>query len=76
MVGTYGTKNYRAVAPAIGIARDGFGLIEFQRRGDLWRHPELRGQPTLPEWSRNYLEGISGGRPPGAVLKQPDLAKR
>src|SRR5258708_2553244 len=38
---------------------------------------ELRGQAALyPEWSRNYLEGISGGRPSlGAVLKQPDLAK-
>ena len=77
MVSTYGTKKLPELfAPAIGIARDGFGLIEFNVEEIGGVTYELRGQDKLyPEWSRTYLEGIGGGRPAlGAVLKQPDLA--
>ncbi|HEY6715572.1 MAG TPA: gamma-glutamyltransferase, partial [Reyranella sp.] len=78
MVSTYGTRKLTELfAPAIAIARDGFGLIEFNVEEIGSATSELRGQATLyPEWSRTYLEGLSGGRPAlGAVLKQPDLAK-
>ncbi|MBV8191729.1 MAG: gamma-glutamyltransferase [Alphaproteobacteria bacterium] len=77
MVGSYGTKKLDELfAPAIGIARDGFSLIEFNVEEMTGATSELRGHSALyPEWSRTYLEGISGGRPAmGAVLKQPDLA--
>src|SRR3954470_6074019 len=79
MVSTYGTKKLPELfAPAIKIARDGFGLIEFNVEeigGSV--NSELKGQPKLyPEWSRVYIDGIVGGKPKlGAVLKQPDLAK-
>ena len=78
MVSTYGTRKLTELfAPAIAIARDGFGLIEFNVEEFGGATSELRGHATLyPEWSRTYLEGLSGGRPAlGAVLKQPDLAK-
>jgi gamma-glutamyltranspeptidase/glutathione hydrolase len=78
MVGTYGTRKLPELfAPAIAIARDGFGLIEFNVEEIGGATSELRGQAALyPEWSRTYLEGLSGGRPAlGAVLKQPDLAR-
>ena len=78
MVGTYGTRKLTELfAPAIAIARDGFGLIEFNAEEMAGATSELRGHAALyPEWSRTYLEGLSGGRPAlGAVLKQPDLAK-
>jgi gamma-glutamyltranspeptidase/glutathione hydrolase len=78
MVGAYGTRKLPELfAPAIAIARDGFGLIEFNVEEIGGATSELRGQAALyPEWSRTYLEGLSGGRPAlGAVLKQPDLAK-
>jgi gamma-glutamyltranspeptidase / glutathione hydrolase len=77
MVGKYGTKKLQELfAPAIAVARDGFALIEFNVDEIGSARAELRGQSKLyPEWSRTYLEGISGGRPAlGAVLKQPDLA--
>ncbi|SEO64371.1 gamma-glutamyltranspeptidase / glutathione hydrolase [Rhodospirillales bacterium URHD0017] len=78
MVGAYGTKKLPELfAPAIAIARDGFGLIEFNVEEIGGVTYELRNQAKLyPEWSRTYLEGIEGGKPvQGAVLKQPDLAK-
>lgn len=78
MVGAYGTKKLPELfAPAIQVARDGFGLIEFNVEEIGGASHELRGHDKLyPEWSRNYLNGIEGGRPAlGAVLKQPDLAK-
>ena len=64
-------------APAIRLARDGFSLIEFNVEEISGVTGTLRGQPALfPEWSRNYLENISGGAPRiGAVLKQADLAR-
>lgn len=77
MVQTYGTKKLPELfAPAIGIARDGFALIEFNIEEIGGVTSELRGHTDLyGEWSRTYLEGIGGGRPTfGAVLKQPDLA--
>jgi gamma-glutamyltranspeptidase/glutathione hydrolase len=78
MAGTYGTRKLAELfAPAIAIARDGFGLIEFNVEEFGGATSELRGQAALyPEWSRTYLEGLGGGRPAlGAVLKQPDLAR-
>jgi gamma-glutamyltranspeptidase/glutathione hydrolase len=78
MVDTYGTKKLPELfAPAIAIARDGFGLIEFNVEEMGGATSELRGHAALyPEWSRTYLEGLSDGRPSlGAVLKQPDLAR-
>ncbi len=79
MVSAYGTRKLPELfAPAIRLARDGFGLIEFNVEeigGSV--NAELKGRPELyPEWSRVYLEGIAGGKPKlGAVLRQPDLAK-
>ena len=78
MVQSYGSKKLPELfAPAIAIARDGFGLIEFNVEEISGATGELRGHDKLyPEWSRTYLEGIGGGRPAmGAVLKQPDLAR-
>ncbi len=59
MVGTYGTRKLPELfAPAIGIAREGFGLIEFNVEEIAGATPQLRGQSALyPEWSRTYLEG-------------------
>lgn len=77
MVSAYGTRKLTELfAPAIAIARDGFSMIEFNVEEISGATGELRGHSALyPEWSRTYLEGISGGRPQiGAVLKQPDLA--
>jgi gamma-glutamyltranspeptidase/glutathione hydrolase len=78
MVGTYGSRKLPELfAPAIAVARDGFGLLEFNVEEIAGVTPELRGHADLhPEWSRTYVEGISGGRPQlGAVLRQPDLAR-
>ncbi len=77
MVSAYGNKKLPELfAPAIKLARDGFGLIEFNVEEIAGVTPEMRGLAKLyPEWSRVYLDGIGGGRPAlGAVLKQPDLA--
>ena len=77
MVGSYGSKKLPELfAPAIKLARDGFGLIEFNVEEMSGVMSELRGRAALyPEWSRVYLDGISGGTPRmGAVLRQPDLA--
>lgn len=78
MVESYGTKKLPELfAPAIRLARDGFSLIEFNAEEIGSVTSELQGHKALyPEWSRVYLEGISGGRPRiGAVLRQPDLAR-
>ena len=77
MVRSYGTKKLPELfAPAIRIARDGFGMIEFNVEEYRGVTGELRGHSALyPEWSRNYVEGIDGGQPKlGALLKQPNLA--
>jgi len=77
LVDSYGRKKLPELfAPAIKLARDGFGLIEFNVEEISGVAPELRGHQKLyPEWSRVYLDGISGGKPAlGAVLRQPDLA--
>ena len=78
MVDDYGTKKLPELfAPAIKLARDGFSLIEFNVEEISGVTGQLRGHSALyPEWSRNYLENISGGSPRlGAVLKQADLAR-
>ena len=67
MVSRYGKKKLPELfAPAIRIARDGFGLIEFNVEEIRGVTGELRGQSALyPEWSRNYLDGLVR-RPAGA----------
>jgi gamma-glutamyltranspeptidase/glutathione hydrolase len=78
MVNDYGTKKLPELfAPAIKLARDGFSLIEFNVEEISGVTGALRAQTDLyPEWSKNYLENISGGTPKlGAVLKQANLAK-
>lgn len=78
LVDDYGTRKLPELfAPAIKLAHDGFPLIEFNVEEITRIGSELRGHDKLyPEWSRVYLEGISGGAPRlGAVLKQPELAK-
>jgi gamma-glutamyltranspeptidase/glutathione hydrolase len=78
MVSDYGTKKLPELfAPAIKLARDGYGLIEFNIEEFNNATGLLRGRSDLyPEWSKNYLDGIAGGTPKlGAVLKQTDLAK-
>lgn len=77
MVSAYGTRKLPELfAPAIGLARDGFPLIEFNVEEIAGVTGELRGHGALhPEWSRVYLGGIGGGTPRlGAVLRQPELA--
>ena len=78
MVDDYGTKKLPELfAPAIKLARDGFSLIEFNVEEISGVTGMLRAQSDLyPEWSKNYLENISGGAPRlGAVLKQTNLAR-
>lgn len=78
MVDDYGTKKLPELfAPAIKLARDGFSLIEFNVEEISGVTGQLRGHSALyPEWSKTYLENISGGSPRlGAVLKQANLAK-
>jgi len=57
MVSTYGTRKITECSRRpIGIARDGFGLIEFNVERSA-APPPNRGQAALyPEWSRTYLE--------------------
>jgi gamma-glutamyltranspeptidase/glutathione hydrolase len=77
LVKSYGRKKLPELfAPAIRIARDGFGMIEFNVEEYRGATGELRGHAALyPEWSRNYVDGIEGGQPRlGALLKQPNLA--
>lgn len=76
LVQSHGRKQLPELfAPAIGLARDGFQLIEFNldefrsAAPDLARHREL-----FPEWSRVYTEG-QGSVSAGFILKQPDLAR-
>jgi gamma-glutamyltranspeptidase/glutathione hydrolase len=77
MVTSYGSRTLAELfAPAVAVACDGFSLIEFNveeiggASGEMGRYAAL-----YPEWSRTYLQGISGGRPAmGAVLRQPALA--
>ena len=75
MVRAYGRKKLPEIfAPAIGLARDGYPLIEFNVEEIQGAGPELRGHPKLyPEWARVYTDG-TGTVAPGFVLKQPDLA--
>jgi len=75
LVRAYGRKKLPELfAPAIGLARDGYPLIEFNVEEIRSAGPELRGYPKLyPEWARVYTNG-TGTVAPGFVLKQPDLA--
>ena len=78
LVDSYGTRRLPELfAPAIAVARDGFGLIEFNVEEIRGATPELRGHAALyPEWARTYLDGIAGGTPRlGAALRQPALAR-
>lgn len=64
-----------ALAPAIGLARDGFPLVEFNV-DEMNEHAPLLKRYTAfhGEFARTYMGG--GDRvEPGRVLKQPELAR-
>lgn len=64
-----------ALVPAIGLARDGFPLVEFNLEEMNEHAPLLQRYPAFyGEFARTYMGG--GDRvEPGHVLKQPDLAR-
>ncbi len=60
----------QALAPAIGLARDGFEIADGYRRVAEWRLSALRASPAA---SAQFL--VDGEVPPrGHRLRQPDLA--
>lgn len=61
--------------PAIAIARDGYGITEFNVYETNSTSPEIAGHPTLyAPWAKNYTDGLGKVRL-GLVLKQPLLSK-
>jgi|YNPNPStandDraft_1061719.scaffolds.fasta_scaffold22874_2 gamma-glutamyltranspeptidase/glutathione hydrolase len=69
---SYGTLSRADVfAPAIGYAEEGFPLTHFGHRMFALNAPKLN---LFPESARVYLRD-GAAPPPGAVLRQPDLAK-
>ncbi len=59
---------------AIAIARDGYGVTEFNVLETNATSPELAAHPALyGPWAKNYTDG-SGKIRLGWVLKQPELA--
>ena len=75
LLAAHGTRKLGELfQPAIGLARDGFPVIEFNIEESNGTEPELRNHPDLYEpWARNYTDG-SGRLRKGFVLRQPDLA--
>jgi len=60
---------------AIAVARDGYGITEFNELETNLTSSEIAGYPALyAPWAKNYTDG-SGKVRLGWVLKQPDLAK-
>lgn len=61
----------RALAPAIGLARDGFEIGETYRRLTAWRLSDLQASPSA---AAQFL--VDDAIPPhGHRLRQPDLAE-
>ncbi|MCP3442303.1 gamma-glutamyltransferase family protein [Bradyrhizobium sp. CCGUVB14] len=60
---------------AIAVARDGYGITEFNEFETNVTSPEIARYPALyAPWAENYTDGYGKVRL-GWVLKQPDLAK-
>jgi gamma-glutamyltranspeptidase/glutathione hydrolase len=72
----YGRKSVaEALAPAIGLARDGFPLVEFNVEEMNEHAPQLkRYEAFYGEFQRTYM-GRSDRVEAGRVLKQPELAR-
>jgi len=63
-----------ALQPAIGLARDGFPLVEFNVEETNEHAPALQSHAALGgEFTRNYLRGGNKAEA-GRVLAQPELA--
>jgi gamma-glutamyltranspeptidase/glutathione hydrolase len=62
-----------ALAPAIGLARDGFPLVESGVAALNHAARDFRDLPFYPEWTRTYADGRGQVRF-GQVLRQPELA--
>ena len=75
LVRAYGKKALaEALAPAIALARDGFGLAEFGVAEFNEQIPLLRRCGALYEdWARTYTGGADAVRL-GHILRQPELA--
>ncbi len=74
LLSAHGTKTLAEVlAPAIGLARDGFPLTEFNTAGINRSAVALRDQPFFAAWNAAYADGKGSVRQ-GQVLCQPDLA--
>ena len=76
LVRTHGRKSLaEALAPAIGLAREGFPLVEFNVEEMNEHAPALKRYAAFHgEFARTYMGG--GDRvEPGRVLKQPELAR-
>jgi gamma-glutamyltranspeptidase/glutathione hydrolase len=73
---TYGALTLGdALAPAIRIARDGFGLAEFGSEMTALSDMDLRRFPNLhPAWVSAYSDQGTGRAAPGWRLVQTDLA--
>ncbi len=74
LVSAHGTKTFAEVlAPAIGLARDGFPLTGFNTAAINAAALALRDQPFFAAWNAAYASG-QGEVQQGQVLRQPDLA--
>ena len=72
---SYGKLSFGdCLQPAIAIARDGYGVTEFNVFETNTTAPEIAAHPALyGPWAKNYTDG-SGTIKLGWLLKQPDLA--
>lgn len=76
LVRTHGHKSLaQAFAPAIGLAREGFPLVEFNVDEMNEHAPPLKRYPAFhAEFARTYMGGADSVAI-GRVLRQPDLAR-
>ena len=74
LVSAHGTKTFAEVlAPAIGLARDGFPLTGFNTAAINASADALRDQPFFAAWNAVYADGRGEVRH-GQVQRQPELA--
>lgn len=76
LVRSHGRKPLAEVfAPAIGLARDGYPMTEYNVLAFNQNIVEFDGaRPYHEHWTRNYAEGLERAFV-GHVLRQPDLAR-
>jgi len=74
LVRAYGNRSLAEVfAPAIGLAEEGFPLVDYNVSALRDTDAEFKGHHDFyADWARVYM---SGGVALGAVLRQPDLAR-